>query len=337
MNDINKMVGVANALVSRGKGILAADESSGTIKKRFDSIKLESTENTRRDYRAMLFNTPGINEFISGVILYEETLFQKDINGKLLVKVLQDSGIILGIKVDKGTSQLPGSNGELFTEGLDGLKNRLQQYREAGAEFTKWRAVFNIGENLPGRRAITANAHILGMYALLSQEAGMVPIVEPEVLMDGGHTIADCRRVTEQVLTEVFWYLHQYQVVYEACILKANMVLPGKAAVDQSTPQEIGALTVNCLKTAVPATIPGIVFLSGGQGDDESVVNLNAINTAAKTAGVPWQLSFSYGRGLQSSPLKVWGGKPANVPDAQAAFYNRAKITGQAREGKYPG
>ncbi|MDD5190983.1 MAG: fructose-bisphosphate aldolase class I [Dehalococcoidales bacterium] len=335
MNDVEKMIGAANALVVKGKGILAADESSGTIKKRFDSINLESTENNRRDYREMLFTTRGINEFISGVILYEETLFQNGKNGQLVVKALQDAGIILGIKVDKGTVTLPGTNGELMTEGLDGLRARLQKYREAGAQFTKWRAVFNIGANLPSRRAIAANAHILALYALLSQVSGLVPIVEPEVLMDGDHSIEACRAATEQVLTEVFYSLQQYKVNYEGCILKANMVLPGKTAANQASPVIIARQTIDCLKATVPASIPGVVFLSGGQGDDESVANLNSINIMAKTAHVPWQLTFSYGRGLQSVPLKAWAGKPENLAKGQKAFYDRAKVTALAREGLY--
>ncbi len=335
MSNRQDLAAVANALVEKKKGILAADESTPTIKKRFDSINVESTEENRRDYREMLFRTKGVNEFISGVILYDETIRQKAADGTLLVSILQEAGIIPGIKVDKGTKKLAGANNELMTEGLDGLRERLGEYRELGARFTKWRCVYSIGEDTPSPYCIDVNAHLLAQFAMLSQEAGLVPIVEPEVLMDGTHTIEACFTATERVLREVFHRLNQHGVYLEGCLLKTNMILSGKSADNRAEPEEVGRQTLTCLKRVVPAAIPGIVFLSGGQADEESVVNLDAINRLASQANVPWQLSFSYGRGLQALPLKTWAGSSENVPEAQKAFYKRAVATSQARSGAY--
>lgn len=333
--DTRQLNSTARALVAPGKGILAADESSGTIKKRLDSVNVESTEQSRRDYREMLFRTEGAAQFISGVILYDETIKQDGADGTALVKVLTDQGIIPGIKVDIGAKALPSAPGETITEGLDGLRERLEEYRGLGVRFTKWRAVITIGPDIPSRYCIQTNAHALARYAALSQEAGLVPIVEPEVLMDGDHSIDRCYEVTEITLREVFYELGQQAVVLDGALLKPNMVLSGKSAEPRVGPEEVAQYTVSCLKRTVPAALPGIVFLSGGQSDGEATVNLNAINQRAASEGAPWQLSFSYGRGLQAAPLKAWGGRPDNVPQAQRAFYHRSSLTSAARQGSY--
>ena len=332
--DVQQLSSTARAIVSPGKGILAADESSGTIKKRFDSINVESTEQNRRDYREMLFRTEGVEEFISGVILFDETIRQSGADGTPLVDVLRDRGIIPGIKVDSGTKALPGASGETITEGLDELRERLDEYRDIGARFTKWRGVITIGPDIPSRYCIQTNAHALARYAALSQEAGLVPIVEPEVLMDGDHTIDRCFEVTESTLLEVFYEMGRQGVVLEGCLLKPNMVLSGKSAGNRAGPKEVAQKTIACFKRTVPAAVPGIVFLSGGQSDEEATINLNAINVEA-TQGAPWQLSFSYGRGLQAAPLKAWVGEVGNVPSAQRTFYQRALVTSAARQGVY--
>ena len=333
--DIQWLNSTARALVSPGKGILAADESSGTIKRKFDSIGAEATEDKRRDYREMLFRTEGVEKYISGVILYDETIRQKGADGNPLVKVLTDQGIIPGIKVDIGAKALAGATGETITEGLDGLRERLEEYRGLGARFTKWRAVITIGPGIPSRHCIQTNAHALARYAALSQEAGLVPIVEPEVLMDGDHTIDRCFEATESTLIEVFHELGRQNVALEGSLLKPNMVLSGKSAGNRAGPKEVAQKTIACFKRTVPAAVPGIVFLSGGQSDEEATVNLNAINQLATAEGAPWQLSFSYGRGLQAAPLKAWVGKAANVPKAQQALYQRAFVTSAARQGMY--
>ena len=333
--DIPQLSSTAHALVASGKGILAADESSGTIKKRLDSVNVESTEQSRRDYREMLFRTEGVAQYISGVILYDETIRQKAADGTLLVKVLTDQGIIPGIKVDTGAKALPGAPGETITEGLDGLRERLAEYRSLGARFTKWRGVITIGHDIPSRYCIQTNAHALARYAALSQEAGLVPIVEPEVLMDGDHSVDRCYEVTEITLREVFYELGQQGVVLEGALLKPNMVLSGKSAASRVGPEEVARNTISCLKRTVPSALPGIVFLSGGQSDEEATINLNAINQRAGDGGTPWQLSFSYGRGLQAAPLKAWAGRVENIPQAQRAFYHRAFLTGAARQGTY--
>ena len=326
---------VARAIVAPGKGILAADESSGTIKKRFDGIGVDSTEDRRRAYREMLFRTPGAGEHISGVILYDETIRQKAADGAPLVKILKDQGVHPGIKVDIGAKPLAFAPGEVVTEGLDGLRERLAEYKGLGAVFSKWRAVITIGDDIPSDHCIRVNAHALARYAALSQEAGIVPIVEPEVLMDGTHSIDRCNEVTIKTLRTVFIQLAAQRVRLEGMLLKPNMVLSGKEASKRAGPEEVARLTVECFRATVPAAVPGIVFLSGGQSDEEATVNLDAINRYAARVGAPWQLSFSYGRGLQAAPQKVWSGKADNVAAAQRAFFHRAKLTAAARVGKY--
>ena len=334
--DLQELAGNANAIVASGKGILAADESTGTIKRRFDSINAESTEENRLNYREMLFRTEGASEFISGVILFDETMRQKSaLDGTSLVKVLQDQGIIPGIEVDSSTNPLTGSKGELITDGLDGLRGRLKEYYELGARFTKWRAVITIGDGIPSRYCIEANAHLLARFAALSQEANLVPIVEPEVLMDGDHSIESCFEATEATLREVFYQLGQQGVNLEGALLKPNMVLSGKDASNRASADEVAERTITCFKRTVPAAIPGVVFLSGGQSDEEATVNLNAINQLAAKVGVPWEMSFSYGRGLQAAPLKAWGGQAANMEKAKQAYYHGAKVTSAARRGAY--
>ncbi|MEK6276033.1 MAG: class I fructose-bisphosphate aldolase [Actinomycetota bacterium] len=323
---------IARALVAEGKGILAADESSGTIKKRFDSINVESTEETRRGYRELLFTTPGIEEFISGVILYDETLRQSASDGTPFPELLASRGIIPGIKVDLGAKPLAGAPGETVTEGLDGLRERLQEYYELGARFTKWRAVISIGSGIPSDYCIWVNAHALARYAALSQEVGLVPIVEPEVLMDGDHTIDTSYHVTVRTQQAVFTELFDQRVEREGMLLKPNMVLSGYECPDQADDDTVAEQTIRCLTNAVPPAVPGIVFLSGGQSDEDATARLNAMNQRGPH---PWQLSFSYGRALQAPALKAWGGDPSKVEDAQKAFYRRAKFNGAARSGSY--
>ena len=323
----------AQALVAPGKGILAVDESTPTIKKRFAAIDVESTEENRRSYREILFTTPGAGEFISGVILFDETLRQSAADGRSFVEVLRDQGIIPGIKVDTGAKPLAGAPGETVTEGLDGLRDRLAEYYELGARFTKWRAVIAIGAHLPSATCIHANAEALARFAALSQEAGLVPIVEPEVLMDGDHSIERCAKVTETTLRTVFDALHLHRVSLEGMLLKPNMVLPGRDHDPQSSVEEVAEASVRTLRRAVPAAVPGIVFLSGGQADEEATAHLNAMNAMA--ASLPWQLSFSYGRALQAPPLKAWSGKAENADAAKDALYRRAQLNGAARFGRY--
>jgi fructose-bisphosphate aldolase class I len=323
---------VARAIVAPKKGILAADESSGTIKKRFDIINVQSNEENRRNYRELLFRTEGVEEFISGVILYDETIRQKAADGTPLVKLLQHKGIIPGIKVDTGAKQLPFAPGEKVTEGLDGLRERLAEYRDLGARFAKWRAVIDIGEGIPTDYCIEANAHALARYAALCVEEGIVPIVEPEVLMDGGHTIEACFSATERTLHGVFQALFEQRVPLEQILLKPNMVLAGKKCPKQASVREVAEATIKCFKRTVPAAVCGVVFLSGGQSDEVATAHLNEMN---KIGGVPWQLSFSYGRALQAPALKAWSGKPENVPAAQRAYYHRARCNGFARDGSY--
>jgi fructose-bisphosphate aldolase class I len=322
----------ATALVAPGKGILAADESSGTIKKRFDSIQVESTEDRRRAYRELLFTTEGAAEFISGVILYDETLRQRAADGTPLPEVLSRQGVIPGIKVDKGTTALAGFEGEKITEGLDGLAKRLAEYRDLGARFTKWRAVITIGEQIPSPTCIQANAEALARFAALSQEAGLVPIVEPEVLMDGDHTIERCDQVTRDTLAGTFQALRRHRVRFDGMLLKPNMVLSGSDCPTQAGVEEVARATVDALGDTVPASVPGIVFLSGGQSDEAATAHLNAMN---RLGGVPWQLSFSYGRALQAPALKAWKGETANGPAAQRAFLHRARLNGAARSGSW--
>jgi fructose-bisphosphate aldolase, class I len=324
----------ATALVAEGKGILAADESSGTIKKRFDAIGVESTEENRRAYRDLLFTTEGAADYISGVILFDETIRQSTEDGTPFPKALDDVGIIPGIKVDQGAKPLALSPEETVTEGLDGLRERLEEYRGLGARFGKWRAVLSIkGDHIPSDYAIWTNAHALARYAALCQEAGLVPIVEPEVLMDGDHTIDRAYSVTSRTLQAVFTELYDQRVDFEGMLLKPNMVLPGYDAQAQVSDDEIARATIKCFKRTVPAAVPGVVFLSGGQSDEDATARLNAMNALGED--LPWQLSFSYGRALQAAAQKAWSGKPENREAAQRAFYHRAKMNSAARTGAY--
>ena len=323
---------IAQAMVAKGKGILAADESSGTIKKRFDTIKLDSTEDNRRAYRDMLFTAPGAADYISGVILYDETIRQKSREGVPFPQLLGKLGIIPGIKVDGGAKPLANFPGETITEGLDGLRERLAEYYQLGARFAKWRAVIDIGSGIPTQFAIDANAHALARYAALCQEAKIVPIVEPEVLMDGAHDIARCEEVTSATLASVFKALHDHRIRLEGMILKPNMVIAGKKAASRASAQQVAEATVRCLKRYVPSAVPGIAFLSGGQSAAEATEHLSLMN---KIGSLPWQLTFSYGRALQDEALKAWGGKAENVAAGQKAFARRAKFNGLARSGSY--
>jgi fructose-bisphosphate aldolase class I len=322
----------ARAIVAEGKGILAADESDGTIKKRFDSIEVESTEETRRAYRDLLFTTDGVEDFISGVILFDETIRQSGLDGTPFPKLLESKGVIPGIKVDKGAKPLALAEGETVTEGLDGLRARLEEYRDLGARFTKWRGVISIGKGIPSEYCLWTNAHALARYAALSQEAGLVPIVEPEVLMDGDHTIERSFEVTSRTLHAVFTELRDQRVHPEGMLLKPNMVLSGYDSSEKASHEEVAVETIRCFERHVPAAVPGIVFLSGGQSDEDATANLNAMNAIGPH---PWQLSFSYGRALQAAALKAWGGKEENVEAAQRAYYHRAKMNSAARTGMY--
>ncbi|MGH8256412.1 MAG: class I fructose-bisphosphate aldolase [Steroidobacteraceae bacterium] len=323
---------VAGAMVAKDKGLLAADESTGTIKKRFDQIKLESTEEHRRAYRDLLFSTPGIAQWISGVILYDETLRQATRDGVPFAQYLTALGILPGIKVDAGAKPLAAFPGETITEGLDGLRERLIEYHRLGARFAKWRAVIDIGQDIPSRYAINANAQALARYAALCQEQGIVPIVEPEVLMDGAHTLERCEQVTDEVLATVFEQLRSQRVYLEGMILKPNMVISGKKCPVRAAPEQVAAATVRCLRRHVPAAVPGIMFLSGGQSPAEATVHLSLMN---RIQALPWQLSFSYGRALQDAALAAWAGKPANVPAAQQQFHKWARLNGLARSGSF--
>jgi fructose-bisphosphate aldolase class I len=321
----------ARAIVADHKGILAADESTGTIKKRFDSIGVESTEESRRFYRQLLFTAPGMEDSIGGVILYDETLRQSTDDGTPFPEVLSSKGVIPGIKVDTGAHDLAGFPGEKVTEGLDGLRSRLEEYVQLGARFAKWRAVITIGDDIPSVACIRANAHALARYAALCQEAGLVPIVEPEVLMDADNTIEGCYEVTARTLHWTFHELGVQRVDLQGTLLKPNMVISGKQCPVQATASEIADQTVDCFLRHVPAAVPGIVFLSGGQSEVEATENLNAINRV----GGPWPLSFSYGRALQQSALKAWAGDPGNAEAAQAAFTHRARMNSLAVAGEW--
>ena len=323
---------IARNLVAPGKGILAADESTGTIEKRLKSIGVPSTEENRRAYRDVLFTTAGAGEFISGVIFFDETIRQKTRDGRTFVKALEEQSIIPGIKVDKGAKPMANFSGEKITEGLDGLRERLAEYRQLGARFAKWRAVIGIAEKIPTRTCIDSNAEALARYAALCQEADLVPIVEPEVLMDGTHTIERNFEVTEKTLRSVFLALAAHRIVLEGMLLKPNMVVSGKECPQQASVEEVAEATVRCMKRVVPAAVPGLVFLSGGQTDQQATEHLNAMN---RMDGLPWQLSFSYGRALQAPVLKAWKGEAANVAAAQQAFHHRAWCNSKARFGKY--
>jgi fructose-bisphosphate aldolase class I len=328
--DLNK---VALAMVAPGKGILAADESTGTIKKRFDAINVESTEESRRDYREMLFrSSEAMAKCISGVILYDETIWQDARDGTPLVKLIEQSGAIPGIKVDEGTQALPHCPGELVTVGLDKLAERLKKYYARGARFAKWRAVIDIASGIPSMTAIHVNAHALARYAALCQAAQIVPIVEPEVLMDGDHDIDRCYEVTERVLDTTFQELRVQRVALEGMILKPNMAIPGKKSARQASVEEVAEKTVRLLKSCVPAAVPGIAFLSGGQSDEQATAHLDAMN---RIGGLPWRLTFSYGRALQAAPQKAWSGKAENVAAGQRAFIHRARMNSLATNGEW--
>jgi fructose-bisphosphate aldolase class I len=329
--DLNK---IALAMVTPGKGILAADESSGTIKKRFDAIKVESTEDSRRDYREMLFrSSEAMSKYISGVILYDETIWQAAKDGTPLIKLIEASGAIPGIKVDEGTQALPNCPGELVTVGLDKLAERLKKYYERGARFAKWRAVIDIASgNIPSMTAIHVNAHALARYAALCQAAQIVPIVEPEVLMDGDHDIDRCYEVTSRVLNKTFQELRVQRVALEGMILKPNMAIAGKKIGKQASVEEVAEKTIRLLKACVPAAVPGIAFLSGGQSDEAATAHLNAMNRAS---GLPWRLTFSYGRALQAAPQKAWSGKPENLAAGERAFTHRARMNALASKGEW--
>ncbi len=328
--DLNK---VAVAMTAPGKGILAADESTGTIKKRFDAIKTENTEDNRRDYREMMFRTTeAMKNHISGVILYDETIWQKAKDGTLLVDIIKAAGSLPGIKVDEGTKPLPNQPGELITVGLDKLADRLPKYYDAGARFAKWRAVIDIGKGIPSHNAIHANAHALARYAALCQAANIVPIVEPEVLMDGDHDMEQCEKVTTWMLKETFQELFYAGVALEGIVLKPNMIVPGKGSKTRATYEQVAEATVRVLKNCVPGAVPGIAFLSGGQTDEEATANLDAMN---KIGNLPWALTFSYGRALQAAPQKAWSGKAENVAAAQRAFMHRAKMNSLAALGQW--
>jgi fructose-bisphosphate aldolase, class I len=328
--ELNK---VAEAMVAPGRGILAADESSGTIKKRFDAIGVESTPDTRRDYRELLFrSTEAMSKHISGVILYDETIRQAARDGTPLVKLIAATGALPGIKVDKGTKPLPFCPGEVITEGLDGLGERLAEYRGLGARFAKWRAVIDIGAGIPSYSCIHANAHALARYAALCQQEGIVPIVEPEVLMDGDHDIDRCETITEWVLKTVYEALYYARVRLEGTVLKPNMVIPGKKCPKRASVEEVAEKTARVLKACVPVAVPGIAFLSGGQSDEEATAHLDALN---RIGGLPWRLTFSYGRALQAAPQKAWSGKSENAAAAQRAFVHRARMNGLAALGQW--
>jgi fructose-bisphosphate aldolase class I len=333
----DELIATANKMAAPGKGLLAADESTGTIGKRFDAIKLENTEDNRRNYRQLLFTTKQEWEkYISGVILFEETLYQKADDGTPFVKILQDKGIVPGIKVDKGVANIPGcTNNESYTQGLDGLAGRCAKYYEAGARFSKWRAVLKIGDGCPSELAIHESAHQLAAYAAISQANGLVPIVEPEILTDGSHDLATCAAVTEKVVAATVAALHQHHILFEGMVLKPNMVLPGSDCPTKASSEEIAKATVTCLRRSLPAAVPMVSFLSGGQGEEEATVNLNALNTCP--LGRPWSLTFSYGRALQATVIKTWGGKAENVAKAQEMLFIRARANGLANLGKYTG
>jgi fructose-bisphosphate aldolase class I len=330
---LEQLVETAQAMVAPGKGILAIDESSGTIKKRLAGVGIESTEENRRDYRSMLLTTPGLGEHISGAILFDETIRQSTPDGKPLVEVMTEAGILPGIKVDRGAKPLAGFAGEKVTEGLDGLRERFDEYAELGAKFAKWRAVIAIGEDIPSRACLEANAHALARYAALSQEAGLVPIVEPEVLMDGDHDLDTAYDVTEATLKAVFAELYEQNVLLEGTVLKSSMVISGSDASNRAGTEEVAEATIDCLLNAVPAATAGIVFLSGGQGDIEATAHLDAMN---KMGDLPWPLSFSYGRALQQETLKTWAADPKNNREkAQKILAHRARMNGLAALGEW--
>ncbi|MCX8251037.1 MAG: fructose-bisphosphate aldolase class I [Dehalococcoidia bacterium] len=330
-----KLAATAKTIVAAGKGVLAADESNGTMSQRLESIGVVPTPDTRRDWRQLIFTADGFGEYISSVIMFDETIRQSSDDGRRLVDILSNAGIIPGIKVDRGTHPLAGAQGEAVTEGLDGLRGRLAEYFDMGARFTKWRAVMSINDKTPSDYCIAANAHALARYAALAQEAGLVPIVEPEILMTGSHSIDDCYTATERTLARTFDELSAQGVDLSAMILKPNMVLSGHEAPDRATTAEVAERTLTCLKQNVPSDVPGIAFLSGGQGDEEATLNLDAINRMAKDEGAPWEITYSYGRALIATALKTWGGSAANVEKAQNMLLERCRASSAARSGAY--
>jgi fructose-bisphosphate aldolase class I len=332
--NIQELIAIARKLVADDKGLLAMDESNPTCNKRFAKVGIPQTEEMRRDYREMIVTTPRLSECISGAILYDETVHQGKKDGTLIIKTIIDAGIIPGIKVDTGAKEMAGHPGEKITEGLDGLRERLAEYFQMGARFAKWRAVITIGDDIPSRGCIEANAQALARYAALCQEAGLVPVVEPEVLMDGEHTLERCSEVTEEVLHTVFNQLYRQRVMLEGMILKPNMILPGLACPTQKTVDEVADATVNSFLRVVPAAVPGITFLSGGQSSELASARLNAMNVRFKSR-LPWALAFSFARAIQQPALEIWQGKEANVKAAQQALYHRAKCNWSARRGEY--
>jgi fructose-bisphosphate aldolase class I len=331
--NIDKLNDIANRMVAPGKGILAADESTGSITKRFESIKLESTETSRRDYREMLFRSgDAMKSYISGVILFDETLRQKAADGTPLVDIIKAAGAVPGIKLDKGPKPLPFCPGETVTEGLDGLAERVAEYAKLGAEFAKWRAVIDVSDTIPSHNAISANAHALARYAAICQQGGIVPMVEPEVLMDGAHTIDRCMEATEWALKETFQQLYFAGVALEGIILKPNMVISGKKCATQASREEVAGKTLKVLKRCVPGAVPGIAFLSGGQSGEDATAHLHLMNAAGP---LPWKLTFSYGRALQADALKAWAGRPENVAAGQRALAHRAKMNALAASGRW--
>lgn len=331
--DVNQLEQTAGALVTKGRGVLAADESMGTIGSRFKAVGIESSEESRRDYRELLLTTPNISAYLSGVILFDETLRQNASDGEPFAQKLKENGIIPGIKVDAGAKDMALAPGEKITEGLDGLRERLTEYRELGARFAKWRAVITIGEGIPTTRCIDSNAEALARYAALCQEADIVPIVEPEVLIDGDHTIERCAEVTETTLHATFHAIHRHRVHLPGLLLKPNMVISGKQCPVQANVEQVAVATVECLLRTVPAALPGIVFLSGGQGAQQATAHLNEMHRLYPD--LPWVLSFSYARALQDLAMKTWGGKPENVEPAQRAFAHRARLNAAASRGEY--
>jgi fructose-bisphosphate aldolase, class I len=331
--DLQRLESTAKELVPEGKGILAADESFGTIEKRFDAVSIESSEEIRRQYREMLFTTEGIGEYLSGVILFDETIRQESSDGTLLPQVLERQGVIPGIKVDRSTVELPLSPNEKYTQGLDGLRERLEEYVGMGARFTKWRAVITIGGGIPTVKCIESNARALALYAAFSQEAGLVPIVEPEVLIEGDHSIERSFEVNEWTLKRTYAALYEQGVHLEGTLLKPNFVINGKDAPEQAPVEDVARYTIECFLRSVPAAVPGIVLLSGGQSGEDATAHLNAMNTMYDT--LPWEISFSWARALQQKPMEIWGGEEANVEEAQKVFHHRARMASAARAGNY--
>ena len=331
--DLQKLESTAKELIPEGKGILAADESFGTIEKRFNALEIDSSEESRRQYREMLFTTEGIGEYLSGVILFDETIRQESSDGTLLPRVLERQGVIPGIKVDRSTVDLPLAPGEKYTQGLDGLRERLEEYVEMGARFTKWRAVITIGDSIPTVKCIESNARALALYAAFSQEAGLVPIVEPEVLIDGDHSIERSFEVNEWTLKRTYAALYEQGVHLEGTLLKPNFVINGKDASGQASVEDVARYTIECFLRSVPAAVPGIVLLSGGQSGEDATAHLNAMNQMYDN--LPWEISFSWARALQQKPMEIWGGEEGNVKEAQKVFHHRARMASAARDGNY--